>query len=139
MVRAVLELALAHPEGPALARSYDRTFQFELTDGEPFYLDLRNGALSLHEGDSGLDWQCRDWQRVTCIHTSTAVLQDILAGRRLPTEAYFARDLGFAPHRAATPNVSASSVMAWFFGLIRLAHEQARQAGYERAMERLRC
>jgi hypothetical protein len=132
----VLGLALQHADGPALAKAYDRTFQFELMDGEPFYVELTNGTVSVHEGDSGLDWRSRDWQRVTCIHGPTAVVRDVLTGRRLPTEAYFARDLGFAPHRAATPHVSASSVTAWFFGLIRLAHEQAQRVGYERVLDR---
>jgi len=72
-----ISLALAHPEGPAVARAFDRTLQFDLADGEPFYLELRNGALTVNDGDSGLDWKYRDWRRATCVHTTGRVLREI--------------------------------------------------------------
>jgi hypothetical protein len=127
-----ISLALGHPEGPAVARAFDRTLQFDLADGEPFYLEARNGALTVNDGDSGLDWKYRDWRRATCVHTTGRVLREIIAGRRLVTEAFFDRELGFGPRRSADLDIPATAIEAWFYTLCRLAHEQAERIGHER-------
>ena len=99
--REFITLALAHPEGPTLARTFDRVLQFDLTDEEPFYMTVQGGQITVAEGDSGLDWKYRDWERVTCVHTSAQVLRDVMAGRRLISEAFFNHDLGFGPRKLA--------------------------------------
>ncbi len=128
-LQQAMDRALAHPEGAHIAASYDRTFQFELEEGDRFYLELFGGKAAVKPGDCGLDWKRADWERVTCIRTSRQTLEDILTGRRLVTEAYFDREFGFAPHRAATRHVAASAVMGWLYTLIRLAGEQAKRGG----------
>ena len=100
--REFITLALAHPDGPALARTFDRVLQFDLTDEEPFYMTVQAGQITVTEGDSGLDWQYRDWERVTCVNTSAQVLRDVAAGRRLISEAFFNHDLGFGPRKLAS-------------------------------------
>ena len=60
-------------------------------------MTVEDGQITVTEGDWGLDWQCRDWERVTCIHSSRQVLRDVLTGRRILSEALFDRELGFAP------------------------------------------
>jgi hypothetical protein len=127
-----ISLALAHPEGPAVARAFNRTLQFDLADGDPFYLELRDGALTVNDGDSGLDWKYRDWRRATCVHTSARVLQEIIARRRLVTEAFFDQELGFGPRRTADLDTGATAIESWFYTLCRLAHEQAERIGHER-------
>jgi hypothetical protein len=132
-----LYLALAHRDGPAVARAYNRTFQFDLTDEAPFYLTVQDGQLAVGEGDSGLDWQYRDWERVTCVHTSGQVLRDVIAGRRLISEAFFNHDLGFGPRKLADRRTNQSSIVAWLYALVRLAHEQAQRTAHERYLAEL--
>jgi hypothetical protein len=127
-----LALALDHPDGPAAVRAYDRTLQFSLTDDAPFFLTARDGTLTVQEGDCGLDWQYGDWRRVTCVRTSARTLRQIVAGERLASEAFFDRELGFAPRRMADPETGAAAVVAWFYTLIRLAHEQLDRLAEER-------
>jgi hypothetical protein len=135
--REFITLALAHPDGPALARTFDRTFQFELTDDEPFYMTIQGGQITVAEGDSGLDWQYRDWERVTCVNTSAQVLRDVAAGRRLISEAFFNHNLGFGPRKLASRHTNQSSIVAWLYALIRLAHEQGQRAAHQRYLAEL--
>ena len=127
-----IRLALDHPDGPEVARAFNRTLQFDLSDDAPFYLETRDGALSVHEGDCGLDWQYADWRRVTCVRTSARALRQIIAGERLASEAFFDRELGFAPRRMADPQTGAAAVVAWLYALIRLAHAQIDRVAEER-------
>ena len=126
-----IKLALQHPEGPTVAKSFDRTFQFDLTDDKPFYMELKGGRLTVNEGDSGLDWKCRDWERVTCVYTSWKVLQDIICGRRLLSQAFFDRELGYAPRNMADRQTEGTSIVVWLSTLFRLAHEQAQRLASE--------
>jgi hypothetical protein len=132
-----LQSALRHPEGPGVLRAFDRTFQFELTDGEAFYVEVQDGRLRVEDGDCGLDWRYEDWERVTCVRTSRQVLEDAIAGRRLLSEAFFDRTLGFAPDRAADAHTPAGPVVAWFYTIFRLAREQAEREAYARYVQEL--
>src|SRR5437764_10587250 len=87
--RAFISLVAEHPEGPEVTRAFNRTLQFDLEDDEPFYMVAEDGRLSVTEGDSGLDWRGRDWERVTCVHTTARVLREIIRGDRLASEAFF--------------------------------------------------
>ena len=139
-IRALMELALAHPDGPATARSFDHAFQFEIEDEGNFFLQVQGGRIIVEEGDSGLDWKVRDWQRVTCLHTSAAVLREAIAGQRLLAEAFFAGELGFAASRAAGRHTDATvegSLAPWLYALFRLAHEQAGRVGYEQIISEI--
>jgi hypothetical protein len=130
-----IHLALEHPEGQALARLYDRTFQFDLTDDEPFYLEIRAGMVTVRDGDCGLDWQQRDWERATCIHTSGAVLREIVAGRRLLSEAFFDRELGWSALRGVHRDTDATvegSLIPWLCALGRLARAQGQAVARRR-------
>ncbi len=133
-----LGLALRHPEGPTVAAAFDRTFQFELTDDEPFYMTIQGGQITVAEGDSGLDWTGRDWERVTCVRTSARLLRDVMAGRRIVSEAVFDREIGFAPQRAATRHLDAAVIVTWFYTLVRLAREQAQAEAHVRYVADLR-
>ena len=135
--RNFIILAIEHPDGQDVARAFDRTLQFDLEDDEPFYLEALGGRISVTEGDSGLDWKGKDWERVTCVHTTGAVLRDIMAGRRLPSEAFFSQVIGFAPRRMADRHTSAEAVVAWFYWLIRLAHERVLELGRQRVIAEL--
>lgn len=137
LFRKFISLAIDHPEGPEVARAFDRTLQFELEDDEPFYMEVRGGRISVTDGDCGLDWKRRDWERVTCVHTTGAVLRDIIAGRRLASEAFFSQEIGFAPRRMADRHTSAEAIVAWFYALIRLAHEQAAEIARQRYFSEL--
>jgi len=130
--RRFIQLALEHPEGPEVARAFDRTFQFDLTDAEPFYLELKGGNVRVAEGDCGLDWKVRDWERVTCVRTSARVLDEIVEGWRIMSEAFFDAEIGFAPRRLADRNTDATAMVAWFYTLFRLAHERAQQTAVQR-------
>src|SRR5438874_3018016 len=132
-----MALALKHPEGPEVARAFNRIFQFDLTDAEPFYMEVRDGAIRVQEGDSGLDWRYRDWERATCLHTSARVLQQIVAGEYLITEAYFDREFGFSARRRADRNTDGKAIMTWLSALIRLALEQGRSTGYAQLVKQL--
>jgi hypothetical protein len=131
-LRDLMDLALQHPEGPAVACAFDRTLQFELTEGDRFYLQIQDGAVSVQEGDSGLDWRYGDWERVTCVRVSREVLRDLIAGRRLISEAFFDREIGFGPHRAADPQTGGTATVTWLYTLFRLGQEQGARAARER-------
>jgi len=135
--RDFIGVSLEHPQGPEVARAFDRTFQFDLTDGPAFYMTLQGGQLTVREGDSGLDWKYKDWERCTCVHTSTGTLYDIMAGRKLASEAFFDRELGFAPRRLADKHTDAAAVVSWFYALIRLAIEQGQRRAYAGYLEQL--
>ncbi|HEY7064126.1 MAG TPA: hypothetical protein VII06_21785 [Chloroflexota bacterium] len=132
-----LSLALEAPDGPETARRFNRVFQFDLTDEAPFYLTIQEGQITVADGDSGLDWKYRDWERVTCVHTSARVLRDVLAGRRLISEAFFNHDLGFGPRKLADRHTNQSSIVAWLYALVRLAHEQGQRAARDRYLAEL--
>jgi hypothetical protein len=132
-----IRLALEHPDGAKTARVFDRVFQFDLTDDAPFYMEISGGKLTVKNGDSGLDWKYRDWERVTCVHTSGKVLRAIVAGRTLVTEAFFDRQLGFAPRRMAGRHLEATAIVTWFYTLFRLAHEQAQRVARENYLSKL--
>ena len=129
--------ALKHPDGPALVGTFNRTFQFDLEDGEPFFMEIKDGALRVEDGDSGLDWQYRDWDRATCVHTSRRFLRKVIAGECLISEGFFNRELGFAPRRAADTQKSAAAVVAWFYALVRLSHEEIAGSAARDALSRL--
>lgn len=135
--RTFINHALQHPEGPEVARVFDRTFQFDLTDDEPFHLELKGGRITVGEGDSGLDWKIRDWERATCVHTSGKVLREIIAGQKLISEAFFDRELGFGPRRMADRHTESTAIVAWLYSLVRLALEQARQSAYDEYLSEL--
>jgi hypothetical protein len=136
-LQGFLSLALAAPEGPETARRFDRVFQFDLTDAAPFYLTIQDGQITVADGDSGLDWKYRDWERVTCIHISAQVLRDVMAGRRLISEAFFNHDLGFGPRKLADRHTNQSSIVAWLYALVRQAHEQGQRAAHARYLAEL--
>ena len=48
-----LQMALRHPEGPGVLRAFDRTFQFELVDGEAFYVEVQGGSLQVSAASQG--------------------------------------------------------------------------------------
>lgn len=124
--------ALGHPEGPATARTFDRTLQFDLSDGAPFFVEIENGKIKYADGDSGLDWKYRDWKRATCVRTSSRVLEEVLSGKRIISDAFFDHEIGFAPRRLADPETSAGAIVAWFYTLVRLGLEQAEKKALER-------
>ncbi|HEY3303375.1 MAG TPA: hypothetical protein VGL70_07555 [Candidatus Binatia bacterium] len=128
----LLVQVLDHPEGLATARTFDRTFQFDLSDGAPFYVEVKGGKIKYAEGDSGLDWQYRDWKRATCVRTSTRVLEEVVSGKRIISDAFFDHEIGFAPRRLADPETSAGAIVAWFYTLVRLGLEQAQKKAWER-------
>ena len=132
-----LSLALAAPEGVETAGRFNRVLQFELTDDAPFYLTLQDGQIMVTEGDSGLDWKYRDWERVTCVHTSAQVLRDVITGRRLISEAFFNHDLGFGPRKLADRHTNQSSIVAWLYALVRQAHEQGERMAHARYLAEL--
>ena len=137
MFRSFIQLALQHPRGPEVARAFDRTFQFDLTDDAPFYLELKGGNLRVEEGDSGLDWKRKDWERVTCVHTSAETLREIVTGKTLISETFFDRKLGFAPRRMADRHTDATATVSWLYTLVRLALEQGQKAGHQRHLSDL--
>jgi hypothetical protein len=125
LMREIVALALAHPQGPQVTRAYDCTLQFELTDGEPFYLEAKGGAVAVREGESGLDWQYRDWERALCVRTSHRVLRDAALGRYPLSEALFDDELAFAPYQLSV------RLAPWLYALFRLAHEQVQRTAAE--------
>lgn len=125
-----MDMALQHPDGPRVVGTFDRTFQFDLTDDAPFYMELRGGNVLVREGDSGLDWRYRDWERATCVHTSARVLREILAGTYLASDAYFDRELGFSSRRRANRTTDGKAMMSWFYALLQLGLEQGRATAY---------
>jgi hypothetical protein len=128
----LLVQALDHPEGPATARTFDRTLQFDLADGAPFYVEIKDGKIKYADGDSGLDWKYRDWKRATCVRTSSRVLEEVVAGKRIISDAFFDHEIGFAPRRLADPEISAGAIVAWFYTLVRLGLEQSHKKAWER-------
>jgi hypothetical protein len=128
----LLVQALEHPEGPATVRTFDRTLQFDLTDGSPFYVEIKDGRIQCAAGDSGLDWKYRDWKRATCVRTSSRLLEEIVSGKRIISDAFFDHEIGFAPRRLADPETSAGAIVAWFYTLVRLGLEQAEKKAFER-------
>jgi hypothetical protein len=128
----LLVQALEHPEGAATARAFDRTLQFDLSDGAPFYIEIENGRIKYAAGDSGLDWKYRDWKRATCVRTSNRLLEEVVSGKRIISDAFFDHEIGFAPRRLADPETSAGAIVAWFYALVRLGLEEAQKKAWER-------
>ncbi len=132
-----IDNVLQHPEGPEVAKVFNRTFQFDLTDADPFFMRIEGGAIKVEDGDSGLDWRYRDWDRVTCIHTSQRFLLEVISGRRIISEGFFDQEIGFAPRRAADLEKSAAAAVAWFYTLVRLSHEQIVRQANQNSMSKL--
>ncbi|HEY2987189.1 MAG TPA: hypothetical protein VGL11_05655 [Candidatus Binatia bacterium] len=128
----LLVQALEHPEGAATARAFDRTLQFDLSDGASFYVEIKNGKIRYAQGDSGLDWKYRDWKRASCVHTSSRLLEGVVSGKRIISDAFFDHAIGFAPRRLADPETSAGAIVAWFYTLVRLGLEEAQKKAWER-------
>ncbi len=38
-----------------MAKVFYRTFQFDLTDADPFFMDVKDVVIRVEDGDSGLD------------------------------------------------------------------------------------
>ncbi|GEM_PF-3478667 len=132
--------ALDHPQGPAVARTFNRTLQFVLTDDEPFYVQIQDGHMEVHPGDSGLDWKYKDWARVTCVHASAQLLRQVIAGRRIMSDAFFDEELAFYPSRAADRNSDITvegSIVPWLYALVRLALEQGQRTSYQAYVKEL--
>jgi hypothetical protein len=98
---------------------------------------VRGGRIDVREGSSGLDWQYRDWQHVTCVRTTPRAISDIVHGRRTPSEVWFDHELGLAPRHLATWEISTPQINVWLFSLLRLADEQARALGHARVLDEL--
>lgn len=137
LLRRFLALAAQHPDGPQLLRAFNRTFQFDLVDGDPFFVRIENGTLSVEEGDCGLDWKYRDWDRVTCVRTSRAVLENVVSGRSALAETFFNQEMGFAPNRAADPRTGGAAVVAWLYSIFRLAQEQIEKQARQRQLQEI--
>lgn len=116
-------------EGRAALARFERTFQFDLTDGEPFFLIVERGTLAAHPGVSPLDWKRRDWDKASCVRTSQRTLAAIMSGTLLPTEAFFRRELGVAPRGLADRATSARTIYLWLNTIFRTASEQVEREG----------
>lgn len=132
-----MKLAQQHENATKFFGAFNRTFQFDLVDAEPFYMEVKDGKVVVKEGDSGLDWKYRDWERATCVHTSARALKDIIAGRVIASELFFDQEMGFAPRRRADRHTEGKAIVAWFYTLIRLGLERGRNAGYEELLARM--
>lgn len=118
-------------------RTFNRTFQFDLEDGGPFFIEIKDGGLRVEDGGCGLDWQYRDWDRATCVHTSQRFLRNVISGECLITKGFFNGELGFAPRRAADPHKSHAAVVAWFYALVRLSHEEITGSAARESLSKL--
>ena len=65
------------------------------------------------------------------------MLQQIIAGEYLITEAYFDREFGFSARRRADRHTDGKAIMTWLSALIRLALEQGRSTGYAQLVKQL--
>jgi hypothetical protein len=99
-------------------RIWSHTFQFDVEGGKKFYLDIKDGQISVHDGDCGLDWQRKDWQQCSRIWTTAEVLQGVIEGVRDPIFEWHEGRWDFSSR------IANSHLHSWFIILMRLAHEQ---------------
>lgn len=62
---------------------FRRIFQFRLKDGDPFFLEAKNGKFSLKKGEVSNPDFLKD---VTLVETDTQTLMDIIQGKIRPSE-----------------------------------------------------
>ncbi len=119
-----------HPEGvsfltqPDIVRDVDKvdkwehTFQFEIEDGKPFYVEMARGDIKVKEGVSPLDWRVKDWQRCTRVWTTQAVLRGVISGEKSPIIEWHEGRWDFSSR------IMNSHFHSWFCIAMRMAREQ---------------
>lgn len=71
-----------HPEAQEVLKAYDQVYQFEIKDGDPFYLEVQGGKLSVNRGETP---QTHD---VSKIHIDQETLRSLFEGKFSPAEGY---------------------------------------------------
>ncbi len=119
-----------HPQGvsfltqPDIVEDVDKVdkwehiFQFELEDGQPFYLEMARGDIRVKEGVSSLDWRVKDWQRCTRIWTTQAVLKGVILGEKNLVVEWHEGRWDFSSR------IANSHFHSWFCVIMRMAREQ---------------
>ncbi len=117
-----------HPEGiryltqpdivKAKIEKWEHTFQFELDDDKPFYLEIAQGEIRAVQGVSSLDGRGKDWNKISRIWTDGKTLKGIITGEKNLMDEWHKGKLEFGSRIANTYYHS------WFCILFRLAMEQ---------------
>ncbi len=111
-------------EGLSLLKEHNKIWQFDVFNGEPFYLEIKDGEFSVKEGWCDLDWRRKDWRKMNVVGVSEDGLRAILIGRMTPNEAMFQGKLALAARGFKTET-------GWLFMLLRVAKEQVQKKGSE--------
>ena len=91
-------------------RASDRALQFEPADGEPFYVDVQGGVVSIGKGKK----YPLDLQGGLYVRGDSAALRDLFAGEMSLAESIYHHKIRIPGYRNREP------VMVWFSKLLRL-------------------
>src|SRR5574340_35279 len=123
----LLSAAARHPDGDkylmepdplGFAESRDHVFQFEIEGGKPFYLTIEKKKIRAKEGVSPLDWQGKDWNKISRIWTDEKTLKAVAYGDTDPIKEWHEGRWDFACRIGNSPYHS------WFCILLPMAREQ---------------
>jgi hypothetical protein len=109
---------LVEPDPIGFVEGRDQVFQFEIEDGKPFYLTIEKKNITATEGLSSLDWQGKDWNKISHIWTDEKTLKAVVYGDTDPIAEWHKGRWDFASRIGNSPYHS------WFCILIPMAREQ---------------
>ncbi len=112
--------AAATPEGERVLRGHDEDYQFDLADGERFYVEIQAGGLAVHAGETPR----RGYYESTFIETDAATLRELFRGSLRPTEAIQQRRFNMVIRMYEGAQITI---------LLRIAGELARQESLQAA------
>ncbi len=129
LVKKFLEAAKRNPEGEKLIKERNHTFQFNLIDADPFYVEINGSKITVKKGTTTLDFNYKDWERATRVLTDKKSLENIIYGRENITRVRFDGRWDFSSR------VGSKSTHMWFGSLIRMAQEQLQKEAVEPYLE----
>ena len=123
--KAFFKSAERNEEAKILLKERNQVFQFDLEGGKPFYVEIKDGKISVTDGTSPLDWKRKDWQQISCIWTDPETIAAVIKGKTGPVKA------GLEGRWSFSSRVGKKATHRWFCNLLRLSLEQVRHDGAE--------
>jgi len=112
LVGAVLRRAAATPEGAAELRRFNHVVQVRVTDGAPFVVTIRDGAVTVTPGEAAP----LPYEEMETVRADSATLRELFEGRARLV------DLGWEGRVLVPLYGPKMHITAWLVRLIKIAH-----------------
>lgn len=103
------------PKGQDLLKRYNHKFQFDVTDEEPFIVDIHDGKVSFKKED--ILWPPplgKDFYNFSLLKGSKQSFVDVFEGRLSPMQGLYTGKFWFS----GTVNDKRQPIIVWFFELM---------------------